>query len=72
MMYTGTDEERGLTRWIPVSNDDDGDDDAKMVAMTTYDLPLITPLIERSRWTKYIPVCSTFSGFGYMPCDGEK
>ena len=81
-LCTGSDEERGLTALRPVSysaaadddDDDDENDDAnvKVAAMTTYDLPLITPVIKRSHWSKYIPVCSTFSGFSWMRCYSRK
>ena len=80
VVCTASDEERGLTAWRPISYtaaaaaDDDDDDDAnvKVAAMTTYDLSLITPVIKRSHWSKYIPICSTFSGFSWMRCYSKK
>jgi len=75
-MYTctGSDEVRGLTAWHPDNDitDDIDDDDTETVAMTTYELPVITPLIKRSRWTNYMPVCSTFNGFSWLRCRSNK
>ena len=63
-MCIGSDEERGLVAWHQAAgtSEDAGDDD-KTVVMTTYDVPWITPVIRSSRWTRYVPVCSTFNGF---------
>ena len=59
-VYTGSAEQRGLTSWHPTT---DSTDIVTTAATTTYDLPLITPLITRSRWTSFVPVFSSFNGF---------
>jgi len=64
-----------MTAWHPVDDPTDGggdDDDDDDVKTTTYDLPLITPVIRRSRWTRFIPVCSTFDGFDWLRCREKK
>jgi len=64
VLCTGSAEERGLTSWHEVSGcTEDAGDSGKTVGVATYELPLITQAVRRSRWTRYVPVCSTFSGF---------
>lgn len=62
---TGTDEERGLLKWQEDHTGADavGDDGADKVPDTTYDLPFGMVALRRWNWTRYFPICPTFTGF---------
>ncbi len=57
----GTAEERGLTVWNK-QTDATSDSDSHH-KRSTYDLPLITPLIRKITVLRYFPFCPTFVGF---------
>lgn len=68
---TGTDEERGISIWRKQhSNADDVEDSAADKAPdTTFDLPFGMAAVRRWNWTRYFPICPTFTGFSiYKEC----
>ena len=64
--FAGSDEERGMTTWREQSaagrRRQEGSDELEESAQTTdtYDIPVITPILRRWRWTRYVPFLPTF------------
>ncbi|XP_033731827.1 solute carrier family 23 member 1-like [Pecten maximus] len=64
----GTDEERGILLWrnkLSSTNVDDNEDsefraESAVSSLSIYDLPLITPLLHRNKWCRYVPFLPTF------------
>ena len=61
----GTDTERGIISWNMQRIQKDHEADP------TYNLPFCTKILQRSKWTRYIPLCPAFAacGSGEVICD---
>ena len=61
---TGTDEERGLTRWrqtlIKHEKSRRGPDDPYSAQKSVYQIPALSTYLKKFTWTKYIPFLPTF------------
>lgn len=58
----------GLESDSPSADSCAEDSGVGVVPPSTYDLPFCMPLIRRWTWTRFVPLCPTFTGFGYMRC----
>lgn len=55
----GTEEERGLTAW---KNQHGSGEAAEEKAKHCYDIPFVTPYLEKWKWAKYVPFFPTYQG----------
>ena len=58
MLFTGTDEERGIKKWRKL---DETGSSAQNEAMKSYELPLIQKFLDKLKICEYMPFCPRFS-----------
>ncbi|KAK3101738.1 hypothetical protein FSP39_005980, partial [Pinctada imbricata] len=63
----GTQEERGILKWLGNTEEDDAEDRVEV----NYDIPLVTRLLERVKCCSYFPISPTFHKESVCPCNNR-